>query len=506
MLEKSFIKQKQAGVILILLGVFVLFAGAIFIYFRGRQVTGLPGLIPAKNVAAYIEFSTLFDDEFTRKVSEMTKIDWKNEIVPWSDHGAFVFLNSEKNKDQLVPFGLFWVTAQDKATVFLKTLKNPKNKIAESQIGDTKVFSTPALAFAFLNDVAIISSSAENLGILLSKTSPLTQHLGNDGDFVKISKNLYGVQEELRPNQFFVYTKPQKLPFGAYEVITRYVPSTPLLTSSLPAVGVLVEKNEKIWDGKSFAITDSGFWGTTDQAYRALLLSYVPPHSELLISGQNLATQLKKIDSLTKSAPTLPGTKMFTGLFTKEYLPEVDFAKDIEPLFAKEFAITATGKNILAVTELPPTFLEANIEKLHAAFKKIGGKFVPKTREVTLADGTKAYELVPDPDAIKSFSENFRGIEIKGFVLGEKKFGIYDAVTQGKWFISNDLNTIKKALLLTKEPGLNFRDSSGYVEYLRPVLNNPEFLGVAALPEGVFSFSKRTFGSHMETNFRFVVK
>ncbi len=234
-----------------------------------------------------------------------------------------------------------------------------------------------------------------------------------------------------------------------------------------------------------------------EQSYKALILPYLPAESDILISGQNLPMQIEKISSMFDKNDNLPGIKLLLNLVKEKYLENVDFEK----LFGSEFAFTMDDKKALVVTLIQnQNEFEQKVAALRTAFQKINGGGATNKREVVLPDGTKAKELIPNSAKSNVYEETFFGIKINGMA------GIFDAFSQNKWFVSNNLNTLKKSLLLTKEPGINFRESPLYRTTLQPILKNPELLGIAKTPIGTFGFSKRTFSYHMETDFTFVLK
>ena len=161
--------------------------------------------------------------------------------------------------------------------------------------------------------------------------------------------------------------------------------------------------------------------------------------------------------------------------FKQQYLDGTDF----ENLFSKEFAVAINGEKILAATELTGKNEEKQISLLREAFMKNAGNPTLITRDVELPDGTKAKELMPDFSAANTSNENFYGIKINKISFGRGKI-IYDSATQNKLFVSNDLETLKKSLLLTREGGRSIRETPLYRQFLQPIFKNPEFAGIAA--------------------------
>lgn len=487
------LKQKQMGIALVALGVFLALFIFIFLYYKIIRITGFPEILPSKETVAYIEFPTVFDDadSLTQKLNKTLKIDWNKEIAPFAGERAAVVFLKGSSPNKLLPFALIQVRSLEQAFAYVKSFHNQTKEIKEKHISAITTFETPAVNFAFLSDVLVLAPSSEALATFLS--SGLSQTLGSDAQFIATKQHLAG--------QYFAYIRPKEVPRSALSLIGSAIPQMPIMTFSLPSLGLAANKNGAAWQGESYAAFEKNLAAeTAPLPYRALLLPFIPPDFELMIAGQNLHSQIKKIDALLASNFTFPTLSELVSRTTKEYLP--DLKKEVAPLLISEFALTIKGSKVLFVAEVDEKTAQASIQKIHDSFKKNAGRFAPKVIDVTLPDKTKAQELVPDPSQIEPFEEKFQHLTIKGFSLGKKR-GVYDAVVQGKWFISNDLTLLEKAILLTQEPGAQLRDSKLYKDSLQPILKNPELLGISVLPAGIFSFSKRTYADHMEANFVF---
>lgn len=510
MLKSAIFQQKQAGIILIILGAllagFVLF----FVYFKAIRVTGFAEILPVTETAFYLEFPVELADEFGKKFGAgwLQDFNWTQNtngaqnIAAWAKNkAALVFLQDE---DGLFPLILLKTQTAGQAFEFLKNYKNPAAQIEEIEAAgsSTKSFSTPILSFAFLHDMIAVSPSKRGLEILLAYQSPLAQHLSSDADFIKIYQNLTTEND----NGVFAYLNPAMIPRETHAFIAQYVPSMPFMITNLPAFGISAAKNNKVWQGKSYVPTKNSMSLHPEQAYRALLIPFLPPDFNLMLAGQNLSAQLEKIAALAASEKTLPQLGTLIQLFSAKYLAGLDFKNDIAPLLQTEFALAINGDKILFITMLQNQLLEKNIEKLRDALAVSDINFEVREQNVVLPDETKASELVAVKIPAKKHEENFEGFIVEGLEIGGQKLKIFDAATQGKWFISNNLDMLKKALLLTKNPGVNLRDTDLYRKSLQPIMKNPELLGIAGLLEGTFSFSKRTFIDHMETQFMFIEK
>lgn len=504
-MEKIFalLARKRDGIKLIVLGVFLGFFVLFFLYLNVMRVPGFPEFLPARDTIGYVKFPAKFGNAFGEtllaRINKDFELNWSTDIEPWAgDDAALAFLTSGADNKNLIPVALFQLRSAEQAFAFLKNYKNPEGGIEELLIHGITAYKTPAVYFAFVSDVLIVAHSESDLSAILSYQSSLSRHLGGDADFIKVNQNV--------GSDVFAFLRPDKFPRAVYESMAMRVPRMPFLELASPAIGISAEKSAegsatggKFWQGKFHTTLENPVPMGTEQAYKALLLKFLPANFHLLLAGQNLPAQMKKIE----------GTASLANLFMDGYFPEVDFGEILAPLLQGEFAATVSsetdGDKILFITEITNQTITEHIEILRAAFSKKTGDLALVARAVTLPDGTEAEELLPARQNVRTFNEDFNGITINGFNFGGKG-GLYDAATQGKWFVSNDLAALKKSLALTREPGEQFHDSKLYRQSLQPILKNPELLGIAELREGTFGFSKRTFADHMETSFTFMLK
>lgn len=496
MLKDTILKQKQAGITLIVFGGLLAVAIGFFAYFDAIRVTGFPEILPADDTVFYLEIPTALDPDLTKQMDSYLKLDWTKAVLPWAGkRAALAFVSPVDYVDNLTPYAIIEIAGKpSQALEFLKNYNNPGNEVRETEINGNRVFATKSTYFTFLGNSLVLTPSEKALNLLFSYQVATARHLSTAKDFIKIRKSVSG--------EFFLYAQPGKIKETVYSLLARLAPETPFLTLNSPALGIGADKIGRTLQGSSFVTYKKDIGFSPPQAYRAALLPLLPADSELLISGQNLKTQYDEINSLVNGpAPATPALKDFASYFSKEYFPGLDFEKDILSLFDAEFAFSKKADAILFIAESGDPEFNEKIKKVLGAFIENAGRFTPAITEIKLPDGSFAQELVPDKSKIKAFKENFEDITIEGLEFGNRGYGIYYASTKNKWFFSTSKEALTKALVLTKRPGENFRDSALYSTTLRPILKNPALAGVAVLPGQTFGFSKRMFVDHMETNF-----
>lgn len=446
MTSLKILKQKQLGLALVAIGGFSL--GLILLAFalRAEPIEGFPEFLPAKETGLYAEFPGEPDELIIARLRQFIPLDWKKDIEPLAPQKAgFALVKNEKSENGFSPL------------LFLKMAKNEEASAAATTLAP----KYPAKA----------SGNIVLLGLIPKEISG--EALGSDPIFI--------LRRQAANDPYFIYAKPAFIPDGLFDL--------PKFTPELSSLSIASQKTADFWQGKALLELQKKS-APNDHAYRALLLPFLPEDIDLFLGGQNLQNQWEELQ-----------LRPLFFSFAKQYLPGVDFEKEVAPLFQGEFAAAIRNSKGIFITESSHPDSRMAQEKLRTAFQKAAPKLSPTASKITLPDGTSAEELVPDASSVKVFEEDFHGLRIRGILFGKEE-GIYDAVSQQKWFVSNDLTMLKKALLLTKEPGRSFRESTVYKENLRPILKNPEFLGVAMLPGGTLSFSKRTFADRMEIEFK----
>lgn len=465
-------RQRGIGITLMILGIILLVSVTGYLYSKNNGIKGFAQFLPANDTVLYFEFPAALDNggAFTQKINSTFNIDWDKNVMPLiNERGAFAFVKNPDNK-KLLPLFFFKIKSQDSVVRFLSGFRG---LFADSET-------------VFLDE--------ETLFIVSAQYKPSTGvRLNENKDFIKLRQNL--------PAPWFVYANTKDFNPEIENLISQSVPYMPFTLPVFRAVGISAENSGAVWQGHSYAISNNDILVKNEQAYRALLLPFLPPDFDIIISGQNFPNQIAKMDFLSKEQTDQLSASDFLSAFKKQHLESADF----ESLFSKEFAVAVNRDKILAIAELAGRDQENQIEFLYDIFMKNAGDFIVQTRPVELTDGTKAKEFITVETLPKTFQENFYGIKINGILLNEKKT-IYGAVTQGKIFISNDLAVIKKSLLLTRERGLNFRDTAIYRQFFQPIFKNPELAGIAISEFGTVSFSKRMFSDHMETSFMFMIK
>lgn len=465
-------RQRGIGITLIILGTVLLVTVTGYLYSKNNGIKGFAQFLPENDTVLYFEFPASLDENgaLTQKINQFLNIDWVKDIAPLAgEKGAFALLKNNDSK-RIFPAIFFKIKSGDETIKFLSGFKKLPTDMETVFLDDHTLF--------------LISS--------LYKPSSGAR-LSENKDFIRLRQNLN--------SPWFAYANTKNFTPEIENLISQFLPKMPITFPAFKSIGITAENSDNIWRGRSYAINSRDIVVQNEQPYRAILLPFLPADFEIILSGQNLPSQINKMNSLQDQNNGVPFVSDFLATFKQQYLNGTDF----ENLFSKEFAIAINGEKILAVTELTDAKKEKQISLLREAFMKNAGNFAWVAHDVELPDGTKAKELMPDTSAIKTSTENFYGIQINEILFSREK-AIYDAETQNKLFISSDLATLEKSLLLTRESGRSIRETALYRQFLQPIFKNPEFAGIAVSEEGIFSFSKRLFADHMETGFMFMVK
>lgn len=448
-------KQKRLGIILMISGMLAAVIIFSLLYGSALKKSDFADYAPADAIL-YAHFPTALPPFAEKVLDSVFDVAWATDIAPFTSGHAALFLLPEEQ-----PVLAFKPEFPEPALLAIKN--NPRTAKLFTQTHDKTVF---------------VATSRETLEKI---NSSLKKHgLTQQENFKRVHAHSSG--------NFFVYLARDQAPTSLLAKIHSMVPRVPLTSLSPAIVGAWGEISPTQIQGTSHAIAQAKpREENTQRAYRALLLPFIPQGPELIFGGQNVAWQVGSITSVREAFAA--------------YLPEVSLETDISPLMTKEFAAAVYGDSVVFISEAF-NHETAGVDKILESLKKSGGRFIPAARDVILPDGTEAQELVPDSSQVQNFEEKFEGIDIKGVAFGRQK-GFFTAIFGQKLIMSNDSLLLKKALLLTKAPGANFRESELYRDALQPIIKNPEVFAVIKSVDGTFSFSKRAFEDYTETNFRY---
>lgn len=262
-------------------------------------------------------------------------------------------------------------------------------------------------------------------------------------------------------------------------------------------------------DGKNRATEAST--ESVEQPYRALTLSLFPVDPDTFVGGTSIASILQETVHVNQ--------KLITSL-AAEYLPGIEYEKEIAPLLTGEFGfITRRRQNYTATlfaTQLSQSLSSPNIllEKIANSFAEGASSLAFTTQPFILRDGTEALERVPETNKLNVTTEKIGEDTVFGVTFGQydemTPQGFYAAITHNKLLVSNDSQLLAQAISRAQEPGLSFRDGELYRTGLQPLLKNPQLTGVMHLKlgntKGLYSFSKRKFADYSETQFQFMLE
>lgn len=479
-------KQKQAGIILVIFGLMLAVGAGLLASERGKTVPGFSALLPAEKTSFFFKFPKNLAAFPAQEIQKIFGLNWEKDVQPWTDeHAAFALVEG-------TPILLMNIEKTDLAEEFLRSHKKAK------LLGETIIFGEELGSGGARTDLA----SSPRLAGHPAEAGLRLGLLSNDSNFFKIYRNIAEKEE------YFLFIRPLEVPREWYAQISAALPAMPILTLPFPTLGLAFSETDHGFQGSTFALTEGiipqSQASASPRPYRAKLLPYLPADFDLLLGGENLPVQIEKIDALLGQRMSLPGLQDTLQLLS-ENTGQADFSSTFLPLVAHEFAFIQKGDRFLLAAEIPDAMPPNGLGSFRAGLSEIAAEAWPLEQKVTLADGTIAAELIPDPESVKRVQDNFDGILVEGLEYGSPlhRKGFFDAYAQGKWFFANDRALLQEALRLTKGPGLSLRESAVYRNSLQPILENPELFGVSILPNGqTMSFSKRMDGEHMESNFK----
>ena len=488
----SKLTKKQLGKRLVIGGLLFI---AFVLFFLSRNIIRAPSfaeLLPAQSTAALFEFPSDATEEIQTYFQDTVGLNWKM-LTPWIGDRAAVAILQNEDTQTTTPLLIFRIQSIERAYEFAKSFRNPIGKIDKIQIKNITAFSTPALHFVFLSDNLLIAPTAKDLLKVLENQSVFEKHLSGEADFKKIQQSISG--------EYQLYIKPDLISESAFSpFLNSFLTKGAYLTTTYRVVGVGAStEDNSTWRGSSYATHKTLLPEFEKKPYRAELLKFIPQNPDFLITGQDLARQIEQIEALQSGNSEKATLKKLLQNYSNNYLGNLDLITVGAHLFTEDFAYSIEENKKLFIAQIPTDSKDV-IKNFRGAFTGEAAQRTTTQREVTLPDGTLAYEKIANPEGVKSTSTEFNDVQIYGIEYGTNERW-YDATFKNIWIIGDNLISVEKTIARIKSSESEFQSGDAYKNFLQPILKNPDFIGFGKDDKYTLGISKRTFFDHMESNF-----
>ncbi|MBP9718015.1 hypothetical protein KBD59_01840 [Candidatus Gracilibacteria bacterium] len=461
-----------------------------------QPIKGVSEFILAQRTLLYIQMAPTVPPQVADFLDKTLEADYTKTIQPLVTQLTLLSLQQDQSAESIL------VLDSEQPQEVLAKL----NESSDHQKTDLAIKNATYTAYIGKNNVItqngsyiIITPSIQALQRILEGIhAPVGGTLNNDPDFARLVHEL--------PEPYFIFGRPGDISDYITQLSSLYLPTPLLQDLSYRAVGIGARYENNVLLGKMIGLLPTSLQRAEEKAYRAILLPYIPLDTELLIGGQQLNTQLEK------SAPHGNELNRIIENTISTYLPGSDAEKEIYPLMDDEFAFSKNAETWAFLLQLNTRHENELVNVLWDRFLT-GAQLLRTTQKpVTIVDGTEGEELFPAETKLTDTTITFQDIIIHQLDLG-KDGQLFQAVAQDKLLLSNDLEQIKKIIVLTQELGHSTRESELYTKMLQPILKNPELFGAGYMNlsqnapyilhglKSTFGFSKRTFTDYIETQF-----
>jgi len=544
--KKSTMKRKIAGVALIITGLIIIGFIGFFLMLKIFSAPRIANLLPLKDTIALVEtdisgINGQFDyllrltqdspayskENFINHLYEKYEIDFYKEISPWigGRHGAALIKGGNEINE------VYFIESRDhdQTLEFLKKyqMTHPDDAIVASNYRGYDIYSykmSNNLKFFFAKKYLIISNQKEPLQQIINVLTHESDSLDSSRDYRTIITNtnrdhLAFAYLDVQNGLGYIVKNPKYAKMLGRE-ISLYMP----LLKIYKQLGVSISAEGNGIKVQTYTSVDKeslkdNIYFRYDSKYNGKLLSHLPENPLSVFGGHNLSSQLQRFESLLGETNSLANI-LYRGeinKFIKMYLGEgIDYEKDILPIFANEYLYFLEGSfsspDYALILEInDETNLKKLLPKFEQAFIKIAANRNPITKEIELADGTKAEEIVVDFNDIKKEEMAAKNANIISFKTSGGKELISYAINDNKFIFTTKISTLNNILEKTSEPDQNSEihqkidkniissaDEIGYVD-LESFWPSGKFLSPEFL-EYLLPFKKVYFGQEIFDN------
>ena len=227
---------------------------------------------------------------------------------------------------------------------------------------------------------------------------------------------------------------------------------------------------------------ESGPHLSSQQKYKAELVSYISPQTSFFWGGENLNDQINKFIGIL-SGGEVNSMRIFSKVvqgYVEKYLgEEVDFEKDIVPLISNEYLFgveeiegETTYKFLLKLDDNQSSAVK--IHELAENFAEIGAIFEPKVVEYTLEDGTVSREIRAIPKRIIKSELKHGENTVFQLNMGGEDDNIFYAITEKTALITTNEESMKQSIDLLQGKNGSFAETEEFENHVEPIIRSSD--------------------------------
>ena len=489
--KKDVKKKRLLGILMIILGAFLVVFILGFLYFKLFRVPELAKVLPAEETIGFMEvnidplnsqvkdIAELFGQHeafqkgnLIQQINAYLDLDYVVDIEPFIGRQLGIAFLETKNSSPVV-----FVDVKDK-NLALNFYKEQLNGGVEPEIEPlgykNDVYSSKADVYmTFVKSYMVLSTDKSSIELIADENSSLK--LSRDFDYISVSNNLPLTRVA------YYYCNPTKAYKNFSELLVEVFPDTSkleLLTNfidSFKGSGGTFTVDDESLVVQTFTSVDKDRFKDKkfmhyNKKFQADLIKLIENDALFYTGSYDLKNQIERMSEIFNDLH--PQTQeIIEGLIAsqieKYFGEEISLKDDIFEIFDNEYAFSVHGtpeskqyKLILNLTEKQKD--RESINKIMKEFVKLSAVYAPKVVDVVLPDGSQGQEIVANPEEIEELTEKYEGYTINIIKVGNKPWGISYAFVDDKAIISSNINLIKESIDLMDNDSTSLEKSYKY--------------------------------------------
>lgn len=510
--ESASYKRKALGLILGLIGIFLLLFGVFYGVSRIFRPQELSTMLPEDSTIAFVQvninpgnehvqrfYSSLSEhdvyrlDSMTALVDELLETNFETDIEPWISRQIGIAILEKPESEGEMDTLLFVETRDRSKTIdFMQSrgLKDQEDYVLTEDYNGTDIYRyalSQTYQFTFINNHMVVSTSKDALMKVIDSHKGNIKKLIDGKEYQKVAQNLPintlvftyvnfdKAMEFLKNNDEFMSEKGKDLlAFEPFLKLYKAFGSTVIMENGNIAIQAYTSLDQDYLEGEDLL--------KFSKKFRANLLTLMPNNVNFYAGGLNLREQIHRYSELLGAGGDV-SYLIFEGMLRaqKNYYfgSEITLEEDIYPLIEGEYAFAVTendgNPSVIILLELSdPIRDKDNIESIADSFIRKSAILAPKIVEVELEDGTMAEEIQTVPEEITRSTEDYHGYEMNVLKVGEMPWGVYYIIIDSTLAVTSQKEQLQAVIDLLTDPSQSFRHDPVYNESIAPVLRTTD--------------------------------
>lgn len=510
--ENAIYKRKALGLVLGLIGIFLLLFAVFYVVSRILRPQELSTMLPENTTIAFMqvninqgnehvqrfynslsEYEVYSPDSITQLADELLGTDFETDIKPWINRQIGIAVLEKSESKGEMDMLLFVETKDKNATIdFMQSrgLKDQEDYVLTEEYNGMDIYRyalSQAYQFTFINNHMVVATNQDALKQVIDSHKGSTKKLVNGASYQKVTQNLPintliytyvdfdKAMEFLKNNDEFMSEKGKDLfAFEPFLKLYKAIGTTVVMENGDLAVQTYTSLDEKYLKGSDLL--------KFDEKFRANLLSLMPRNVKFYAGGLNLKEQIYRYSELFSAGGEV-SYLIFEGMLRAQknyYLGnEITLEEDIYPLLEGEYAFALSeinGKQAVTILlELSdPVRDKDNIESIADSFIRKSAILAPKVVTVELEDGTKVEEIQTVPEEIIRTVTDYHGYEMNVLKIGNMPWGVYYIIIDTTLVVTTQEEQLQNIIDLMINPGESFKTGSIFNDSIAPVLRTTD--------------------------------